>query len=202
VAFWLRRGEIIAEGTSTAEFNAKTFERTLATLRTLTNETDCDVLQPAIQHACEIAGVVVAFVPEIPGTRVCGAARWLSPGKALIQLSLRHKTNDSLWFSFYHEAAHILKHSKKEVFIDETGTEQNEREQEANSFAENCLVDPKDLRRLMTTVPAGSVGRNDIVQFAQSIGIHPGIVLGRLQKERWIAYGKFDDMRVHYAWDR
>ncbi|MBK6514442.1 MAG: hypothetical protein IPG04_10075 [Polyangiaceae bacterium] len=49
-----------------------------------------------------------------------GLARWLHKDQALIQLSLRHKTADHLWFSF-HEAGHILLHGKKTIFIDENG---------------------------------------------------------------------------------
>ena len=37
----------------------------------------------------------------------------------MIQLSARHKSDDHLWFSFFHEAAHVLLHSKKSVFVDE-----------------------------------------------------------------------------------
>ncbi|MBL8419274.1 MAG: hypothetical protein JNK92_01440, partial [Dechloromonas sp.] len=55
---------------------------------------------------------------ELPKTEVSGATRWLSPDKALIQLSLRYKSDDQLWFSFFHEVGHLLLHGKKEVFIE------------------------------------------------------------------------------------
>ena len=58
---------------------------------------------------CSVAGVSVVFIPDLPRSGASGAARWLSPSKALIQLSLRYKRDDQLWFSFYHEAAHILR---------------------------------------------------------------------------------------------
>ncbi|MFN8491179.1 MAG: hypothetical protein U0350_26520 [Caldilineaceae bacterium] len=41
---------------------------------------------------------MASFVPELAQLRVCGATRWLTPNKALLQLSLRYKTNDHLWF--------------------------------------------------------------------------------------------------------
>jgi HTH-type transcriptional regulator/antitoxin HigA len=44
---------------------------------------------------------------------------WLTPNKPLIQLSLCGKTNDRFWFTFFHEVAHILLHSKEEIFLDE-----------------------------------------------------------------------------------
>jgi HTH-type transcriptional regulator / antitoxin HigA len=68
----------------------------LSSTRALTLESPA-VFQPRIVEACAAVGVVVVFVPELPGARVCGATRWLNPNKALIQLSLRYKTNDHLW---------------------------------------------------------------------------------------------------------
>jgi hypothetical protein len=54
----------------------------------------------------------VVFVPELPRTGTWGATRWLGD-RAAIQLSLRYKSNDHLWFTFFHEAGHILKHGRK-----------------------------------------------------------------------------------------
>ena len=34
-------------------------------------------------------------------------------------LSLRHKSNDHLWFTFFHEAGHLLLQSKKAAFLEE-----------------------------------------------------------------------------------
>ena len=70
------------------------------------------------------AGVLLVLVPAIPRAHVSGVARWLSPVRPLIQLSLYGKTNDKFWFSFFHEAAHILLHAsskedKKSIFLDD-----------------------------------------------------------------------------------
>ena len=62
---------------------------------------------PKLQGRCAAAGVAVVFVPALPKTGVSGATRWLHPQKAIIQLSLRYKSNDHLWFTFFHEAGHI-----------------------------------------------------------------------------------------------
>ena len=64
------------------------------------------------------AGVAIALVPEIKGAPVSGAAKWLTPEKALIGLNPRDKRNDRFWFAFLHEAGHILNGSKKVTFID------------------------------------------------------------------------------------
>jgi len=61
--------------------------------------------------------VAIVFVPELPKLRVSDATRWLASNKALIQLSLRYKTDDHLWFTFFHDAGHILLHGKREMFL-------------------------------------------------------------------------------------
>jgi HTH-type transcriptional regulator / antitoxin HigA len=59
---------------------------------------------------------------ELPKCRINGATRWLSPDKAIIALSLRRRRNDIFWFTLFHEMCHILRHSKKETFVDTKGS--------------------------------------------------------------------------------
>ena len=63
--------------------------------------------------------------------------------QALIQLSARHKSDDHFWFSFFHEAAHLLLHSKKHIYVDSNlGTNTNS-EAEADIWASNFLITPE-----------------------------------------------------------
>jgi HTH-type transcriptional regulator / antitoxin HigA len=54
-------------------------------------------------------------------THVSAVARWLGD-RPLIQLSLFGKWSDVFWFSFFHEIAHILKHPKRAVFLDDASS--------------------------------------------------------------------------------
>ncbi len=83
-------------------------------MRTLTMEPPAE-FEPQLYKLCADAGVVLALVPAIPRARVSGAARWIN-GRPLIQLSLYGKSNDRFWFTFFHEAGHILQHSHQLVF--------------------------------------------------------------------------------------
>lgn len=94
----------------------------------------------------------MVFVPELPKLRIGGAARWFSPRKALIQLSLRYKTNDPLRFSFFHEAGHMLLQGKRSVFIDD-GRGSDGKEARANAFAADFLVPPATCERLRGAGP-------------------------------------------------
>lgn len=181
VATWLRLGEIEAADIDCAPYDSKKFRAALRRIRELTEDPD---LERQMVQLCAASGVAVVFVPEIPKTRSSGAARWLTPTKGLIQLSLRHKSDDHFWFSFFHEAGHLLLHSKKSTFITGDNTVDQLAEDEANEFAAAWLIPKRfdaELRSLRTA--------SEIKAFAAKIGIAPGIVVGRLQRERILDWG-------------
>lgn len=179
IAAWLRQGERLAQEVDTALFDETRFRATLAEVRTLTRA-EFQRVRDELPTLCAQAGVAVVIVPELPRTRVCGATRWLAPTKALIQLSLRYKTDDQFWFSFFHEAGHILLHGKRSAFIDEDASVDDAQEHEANAFARDLLIPPADLARLRTR-RQGHYSAALVERFAAEIGIAPGIVVGRLQ---------------------
>lgn len=124
------------------------------------------------------------------------AARWLSPRRALIQLGLRYKTDDQLWFSFFHEAAHILRHGKKLEFLETNGLS-DEAEVEANNVAADMLVPASAYRDFAET---GSFSKAGIRSFAESVGVAPGIVVGRLQHDGRLPYTHCNDLKRHLEW--
>lgn len=144
---------------------------------------------------CAKAGVALTFVPPLPKTHVSGATRWLAASKALVQLSLRGKSDDLLWFTFFHEAGHILLHGKREVFI-EDGRRTNAKEAEADRFSADFLIPPDAWRTFTAAVRRPS--HTDVAAFARHLGIAPGIVVGRLQHERILPRSHLNDMKVRY----
>ena len=143
---------------------------------------------------------MLAIVPAIPRAHVSGVARWLSPTRPLIQLSLYGKTNDKFWFTFFHEAAHILLHAdgkeaKKSIFLDDPNANHSPdpREQEANQWAGNVLI-PQEYSHALGTLRTKEAVR----AFATSIGIHPGIVVGRLQHDHIIDPSWMNDLKLSF----
>lgn len=178
MATWLRHGEVAAREMDCAPFDEKRFRSALKEIRGLTRETP-QVWQGRMVSLCCAAGVAVVFTPQFKQSKVCGATRWLSPDLALIQLSLRYRSNDHFWFTFFHEAAHILLHGKREVFLEKGGDEiVEEKEREANEFAARFLVPPSDYARI-AALPR--LSKDDIEEFARQIGVAPGVVVGQLQ---------------------
>ncbi|MGH3265926.1 MAG: ImmA/IrrE family metallo-endopeptidase [Trebonia sp.] len=126
---------------------------------------------------CAAAGVAVVFAREIKGCRISGAAWWASPTRAVIALSDRYKRDDFFWFTFVHEAAHLLLHSKKETFLDD-GDDNSGLEDEANRWASDFLIPAERARELPKLLDEA-----DVEKFAAEIGIAPGIVVGRMQHD-------------------
>ena len=104
---------------------------------------DFPLIHGKVQALCSSAGVALVLTPEFAGTHLSGAARWLAPDKAILQLSLRHKTDDHFWFTFFHEARHLL--ARKRVdHVDGVAqyVEVGEDEDEADRFSRDMLIPP------------------------------------------------------------
>jgi hypothetical protein len=198
VAAWLRRGEIEAEKQSCAAFDKESFKSVLMQARSLSREMPRDVAS-VLKDLCNSVGVALAFVPEIPGTRLWGAARWVSSECALIQLSLRYKTDDHFWFTFFHEAAHVALHSKREFFLDEDefSQETSEKEAEANEFARNWLIPVFQYRQFCRR---GAFNCTAAERFAHEIGVSPGVVVGRLQFDGYVDRKFCNPLKKDVSW--
>jgi HTH-type transcriptional regulator/antitoxin HigA len=48
-----------------------------------------------------------------------------------------------LWFSFFHESCHVLRHSRKRTYVEDIADTSVE-ETEANAFAAGILISPND----------------------------------------------------------
>jgi len=191
VACWLRIGEIEAARIETAPYDRSAFRETLQAIRGLTRLDPVD-FEPRMCSLCGGAGVALVFVPELPKTRLCGATRWVSSDRALIIQSLRYRTDDHFWFTFFHEAAHVLLHGKRALFIDEDGAQRTPEEEEADKFAADLLIPPTKHETLLAGVP---LSRARVLAFADEIGIAPGIVVGRLQHEKAIPFSWFQNLK-------
>jgi len=201
VAAWLRAGEREAQQVATRPFDKEKFTAALHEIRRHTT-TAPEIVEPLMKRLCAEAGVALVFVPEVTGTRAFGATRWLTPEKAILQLSLRGKADDFLWFTFFHEAAHILKHGKRDVFIESfAGTadaETQRKESEADAYAADFLIPRPAYRELLALKPF-TVAK--VEHFAGQQGIAPGIVVGRLQHDKVIPFTHHNGLKRRFQFN-
>ena len=196
LATWLRLAELDAERQRRTHYSESAFKKALEHVRRLTSAPVIQALKDTRSHLND-AGVALSLVRPLPKLRLSGAAWWLSPRQPVIALSARHKSDDHLWFSLFHEAAHLLLHSKKNVFVDGTNGNGDELENEANAWAAECLVPHDAWNRF---VVAGDYRAPSVRQFAQEQGIAAGIVVGRLQHEWLLSWNRLNGLKVRLRW--
>jgi Zn-dependent peptidase ImmA (M78 family) len=113
-----------------------------------------------------------------------GATRWQNDNP-LIQLTGRYNRNDIFWFTFFHEAGHILLHGKKDVFIEgmEPAKDQKLKEAEANEFAVKWTLTQDEEQEIIDSCP---ITIEQVSLFAKKFGTHEALIIGRLAKQNHV----------------
>lgn len=192
-ALWLRMAEVKAEDQlgGLPQYDAGALRELVREIPSLTTKP----LSKGFRKAQKIlgrAGVVLVFVPEIDGTRICGASRWLGSGHPVVALSGRHKFHDIFWFTLLHEIGHVLLHPKRSTYLDVErkggGSADDETvELAANDFAEDVLLTAKERDELVSIDDAETLAK-----FADRVSLSLGVVAGQyahLTKD-WKSFGK------------
>ncbi|WP_252863727.1 ImmA/IrrE family metallo-endopeptidase [Actinomyces naeslundii] len=171
LATWLRAAERSYELDDLPDYNRSKLEETLPELRALTVADPVQAILKA-QTLLRECGVALALVPAVPGLGIHGATRWIQE-HPLIQLSDLWKCDDQLWFTLFHEIAHVLLHESNGLYLND---DHDALEKEANAYAAHLLVPEAYEGRLPRR-------RNldEVRALAEELGIAPSIVLGQAQ---------------------
>lgn len=197
-AAWLRWGELIAQDVDTDPFDSGALLNVLLGTRALTREEPFADVISELRDQLAACGVALILVPELQGTRISGAARWLDSHTALLQLSLRHKSDDHFWFSIFHEAAHLLEDSRTDfVDAEPEGDKDSDAEQRADLRARQLLI---DTHLYLEFLESGHFAAQDVRKFADQLGIAPGIVVGRLQRDGHLAHNRLNNLKKTLSW--
>lgn len=151
--------------------------------------------------------MAVVFAPGLKKTGISGCTKWVSKNKVIVGLTLRYKSDDQVWFTFFHEIGHVLLHRAKHSFIldnaDENLTDEvvdpqlRQIEDEANQFALDTLIPAADLAGF---IQKGNFTEDAILDFAREIEVAPGIVVGRLQAEKILEYYQGQSLKQMFEW--
>lgn len=193
---WLREGERRALQLDCEVWNPQGFKSLLPALREYSTHEDFHAAQRSLVEDCRQVGVAVVLVRPPKGCVASGATYFLGKDRAVLALSARHKSDDHLWFSFFHEAAHLILHSKKLRFIEGVDGLDETLESEANTFAAKMLI-PEPFASQLNTLTTKSRVR----AFAEKLGISPGVVVGRLQHDGILKFNQYNDLKVRYRWN-
>ena len=201
VAAWLRWGEVEASRIgSVPAYDARQFREVLLEVREMTRRGPFMQVLNRVKAMCLEVGVIVVLTPELEGTHLSGATHWVD-GRPVIQLSLRHKSNDHFWFTFFHEAGHVLHSQRGRTFVDGADIDGSEKldndEHVANEFARDTLLSAADYHEF---VAKGDYGSLAVRAFAENQRVAPGIVVGRLQRDKRIPPSHLNDLKRPIHW--
>ena len=187
ISAWLRMGELQAAQQQAKPYSDKAFKAVLSEIKSVMANHPSDFFHQ-LQALCAEAGVKVVHTPCLPQAPLNGSTRWLNE-TPLIQLTGRQKQNDIFWFTFFHEAGHILKHGKKGIFLEdvEYSDKDLKKEKEANEFATEWTLSVEQEKEIIQAAP---LDEEMIYGFAKKFNTHPAIIIGKLHHRNLIHYSE------------
>ncbi len=195
---WIQKGILTARSVETATFSRRKLSSIIPKLRHLINENP-DVFQEDLFSELASCGVALVFLPHLKGTYAHGATIWPTKHKAIVIVSLRGKSADKFWFSFFHEIGHLLLHSKDDLFIHYDENELRDSiEQEADEYASNLLIPENAYDSFVSNEDFSA---HAVISFAKNVSIPVGIVVGRLQHDRHISFKELNHLKIKYVWE-
>lgn len=147
------------------------------------------------------AGIRFVIVESLPSTKIDGVCCWLDQKAPVIAISLRFDRIDNFWFVLRHELEHVLRgHGREAIKLDAslegeragTGPNISEEERIANQAAADFCVPRKNMDEFISR-KSPFFSERDILGFARTLKVHPGLVAGQLQHRT----GRYDRFRNH-----
>lgn len=196
---WIQTAINCSKSIDTEPFDANRLKKHLPELRSMTVQKPEDFI-PKMKEIFARYGVAFILLPHLKNSGVNGAVKWVSSDRVVLAMNYRGAHADKFWFSLFHEIKHVLQQKIKTVFVSYNESERMDAdsalEQEADTFAADYLIPPAELRKF---APTNYTSDDEIVAFARLIGIHPGIVAGRLQHDKIIPLNRCAKLKEKYS---
>ena len=167
-----------------SKYNKKKFEKAVSFALTQTG--NHSGFLPVIKEAFGEAGVALVALPNLKNSGINGATKRVD-GKIMLMVNDRRHYADTFWFTLFHEIGHILNGDLGVSFHDEA-------EDEADRYARMKLIPQEPYEQFIKQ--HGFYDESVICQFAREIDRDPGIVLGRLLRDKLVSE---TDMRLKNA---
>ena len=197
---WLQTAMNYAKTIETQPFNSQMLKTYIDVIRGMTIQQP-DIFLPRLKYIFSQCGVAFVLLPHLKNSGINGAVKWISPNRVLLAINDRRTYADTFWFSLFHEIKHVFQQKTKKVFLSMDGAMMNEfndrLEMEADSYARDILIPPEEYHNFASTVTK-YISDEQIITFAEKIGIHPGIVAGRLQHDGLIQQNRCSRLKQQY----
>lgn len=188
---WAQRAKIEARSRETSLIDVQKLEQILPEIREMTVDLPSDFC-PRLTSLLADCGIAIVYLPHIGGSFLHGAS-FVDNKKIIVGLTVRGKDADKFWFSLFHELGHVI---LGHIFNDRATTSEEERA--ADAFARDQLIPMSDYTAF-TEKYHDRYTERAIVQFSKKVGVDPGIVVGRLQKQGEIEFSWFNSLKTKYT---
>ncbi len=195
---WCYRAKWLAKAMKVADYDERNFDTGIKKLRRLASWPDHAAKVPAILANMGIRFVVVEPIAK---TRIDGAAFWLDCNSPVIAMSARYDRIDNFWHTLGHELSHI-KHRDSfaldiDIMRDSAELEGGRSDIEQRADTESCgmWIDQDAFQSFIVRV-GPLYSRDRVIQFANRIKIHPGLIVGQLQGRGEIGFQSLRDQLV------
>ncbi|MCQ2515489.1 MAG: helix-turn-helix domain-containing protein [Saccharofermentans sp.] len=185
---WAQEARIVARSIETNPINISALVKTIPDIRELTTANPTD-FYPKLKTMLAECGIALVVLPELKGSFLQGAS-FFDRDRVVLGLSSKNKDVDVFWFSLFHELAHIV---NGHIYQVEGTTKEDEIT--ADLWSSNALI-PNGL--LVEFISSKNYSSKCICEFAKQIGVAPGIVVGKLQNDGYIAHNKLNNLKEHY----
>lgn len=195
---WVQTVINFSQKIETKAYSSTKLRSYLPELRSMTVQKP-DIFLPRMREIFADSGVAFVLLPNLRNSGVNGAVKWINEDRVVLAMNNRRLDADIFWFSLFHEIRHIFQKKTKTTFISYSENEMIEvnkqLEEDADNFAADFLIPADELRKFS---PSKNTSDDDIVSFAKTIGIHPGIVAGRLQHEGILPPNRCSKLKEKY----
>lgn len=195
---WLQTALNVATSVETAPFNAEKLKAYIPEIRGMTLQAP-EIFLPRLREIFSDCGVAFVLLPYLKNSGINGAVKWIKQDRVILAMNDRRLNADTFWFSLFHELKHVLQQKTKTVFVSSSKQEMKaideKLEAEADLFAQNILIPAREYRQF---APSKYTSDAEIIAFAGRIGVHPGVVAGRLQHDGIIAPNRCSTLKQQY----
>ena len=147
------------------------------------------------------SGIRFLLVESLPSSKIDGACLWIDKKYPVIAMTLRYDRIDNFWFVLRHELEHVMQgHGIEKIIIDTelegeraSGSECIAEEERISNIAAAEFCIPQSKLNSFIARKSPFFKESDIIGFANTMHVHPGIVAGQLQHKT----GRYDRFRGH-----
>ena len=195
---WVQTALNIGSSSATKPFELKKLQQNIPVNRTMTLQKP-EQFVPELTNLFHSCGVAFVILPYLKNSGVNGAVKWIHKDKVILAINNRRKYADTFWFSLFHEIGHVLQQKVAMLIVSRDVAEMDEvnqnLEMKADEFAQNTLIPAYDYASF---IQKDDFSESDIKRFSNAIGIHPGIVVGRLQRDKIIRNDRLNHLKEKY----